>query len=324
MILFHFLGKFYAVYILFVKKKYFTTKKGKEYLQMYAESEVKLWFFKVHAKIKGIRLINKYVDTKKKSDTVFILGSGESINDLTKQDWNYIKEHNIIGLNYSFVHPIIPDYHLMEMIPLKEMQEFFCQSTKERYEDVDMFFQYKHIIKSGFKLKDYKHQKRAYAHVPHLFPTIYDDILEMYFLELKRKKNITFSELVHHNSHIGCAVMFAQILGYKNIVMLGVDLNGGDYFTNSKTQSKVFPQNQDYKKINELRDKYNQHTKDFKNNMHPTVNKNLLDNRGCVSMDTYFRVYNKTFLVNHNVKLFVNTNNSLLSKDLDIFDFKKD
>lgn len=324
MILFHFLGKFYAVYILFVKENIFITKKGKEYLQMYAESEVKLWFFKIHAKVKGFRLINKYVDTKKKSDTVFILGSGESINDLTKQDWNYIKEHNIIGLNYSFVHPIIPDYHLMEMIPLKEMQEFFCQSTKERYKDVDMFFQYKHIIKSGFKLKDYKHQKRAYAHVPHLFPTIYDDILEMYFLELKRKKNITFSELVHHNSHIGCAVMFAQILGYKNIVMLGIDLNGGDYFTNSKTQSKVFPQNQDYKKINELRDKYNQHTKDFKNNKHPTVNKNLLDDRGCVSMDAYFRTYNKTFLVNDNVKLFVNTNNSLLSKDLDVFDFKND
>ena len=141
MILFHLLGKFYAVYILFVKKNIFRTKKGKEYLQMYAESEVKLWFFKAHAKVKGFLLINKYVDTKKKSDTVFILGSGESINDLTKPDWDYIKEHNIIGLNYSFVHPIIPDYHLMEMIPLKEMQEFFCHNTKERYRDVDMFFQ---------------------------------------------------------------------------------------------------------------------------------------------------------------------------------------
>lgn len=322
MILFHLLGKFYAVYILFVKKNIFRTKKGKEYLQMYAESEVKLWFFKAHAKVKGFLLINKYVDTKKKSDTVFILGSGESINDLTKPDWDYIKEHNIIGLNYSFVHPIIPDYHLMEMIPLKEMQEFFCHNTKERYRDVDMFFLYKHIIKSGFKLKDYKHQKRAYIHVPHLFPTIYIDILEMYFLELKRKKNITFSELVHHNSHIGCAVMFAQILGYKNIVMLGIDLNGGDYFTNSKTQSKVFPLNSEYKIINELRSKHFDKTKEYKNLTHPTIDQNLMKNRGGVMMNKYFEIYNKVFFKDSDSKLFTGSIKSALSEHLPVFDFK--
>jgi hypothetical protein len=324
MILIHLLGKIYSYYILFAKKNIFKTKEGKEFLQMYAESEVKLWFFKTHAKFKGLRLINKYVDTKKKSDTVFILGSGESINDLKKQDWDYIKEHNIIGLNYSFVHPVIPDYHFMEMIPLKEMQEFFCKITREKYKDVDMFFQYKHILKSGFDLTKYEHDKRMYVHVPHLYPTIYNDILELYFLDLKKTKRIKFSHLVHHNSHIGCAVMFAQILGYKKIVMLGIDLNGGDYFTNSKILSEVFPQNQDYKKINELREEHNRHTKDFKNDKHPTVNKNLLNDRGCVSMDAYFRIYNKIILKDNNVKLFVNTEKSILSKDLDVFVFKND
>mgnify|MGYP006129497789 CR=1 FL=1 len=323
MILFRILGKLYSFYVLFTKQNIFKTKKGKEYLQMYAESEVKLWFFKVHAKIKGFRLINKYVDTKKRSNTVFILGSGESINDLSKSDWDYIKEHNIIGLNYSFVHPVIPDYHLMEMIPLKEMQEFFCDITADRYKDVDMFFQYKHVLKSGFDLKTYQHVNRMYAHIPHLYPTIYSDILELYFLDLKRRKNINLSELVHHNSHIGCAVMFAQILGYKNIVMLGIDLNGGDYFTNSKTKSKVFPLNSEYNIMNKLRAKHFDQTNEYKNSIHPTIDQNLMKNRGGVMMNEYFDVYNKVFFKGSDLKLFTGSVKSTLSKYLPVFEFQK-
>ena len=324
MILIQLLGKLYAFYLLLTKKHIFRSKQGKEYLQMYAESEVKLWLFKAHAKFKGFRLINKYVDTKKKSDTVFILGSGESINELQQQDWDYIKQHNIIGLNYSFVHPVIPDYHLMEMIPLKEMQEFFCKITSERYKDVDMFFQYKHVLKSKFNLKKYSNPDRMYVHVPHLYPTIYSEVLERYFLELKNPRKLDFSHLVHHNSHIGCAVMFAQTLGYKKIVMLGIDLNGGDYFSDSINESKVFPKNQDYTKINLLRTKHNNITNDFKDHKHPTVNKNLLDDRGCVPMDVYFKTYNKTILKSCGVGLFINSKNSLLSKDFEVFIFKDD
>ncbi|EGV42981.2 hypothetical protein BZARG_1637 [Bizionia argentinensis JUB59] len=301
----------------------FKTKKSKEYLQMYAESEIKLPLFRIHAKLKGYKSISTYVDSKKKSDTVFILGSGESINDLQKEDWDKIKKHNIIGLNYSFVHPVIPDYHLMEMIPLKEMQNFFCKVTEERYKEVDVFFQYKHILKSGFDIKDYVHKKRAYIHVPHLYPTIYDDILALYFLDIKKKRDINFSHLIHHNSHIGCAVMFAQILGYKNIVMLGIDLNGGDYFTNSKIKSEAFPLNNDYIEMNQLREKHNVNTKDFENNKHPTVNQKLLNNRGCVSMEVYFSLYNKIMLKDDKVKLYINTNKSILSEFLDVYDFDK-
>jgi hypothetical protein len=290
---------------------------------MYSESEIKLPFFKIHAKLKGHKSISKYVDLKKKSDTVFILGSGESINDLKKEDWEKIKKHNIIGLNYSFVHPVIPDYHLMEMIPLNEMQTFFCKITEERYKEVDIFFQYKHILKSAFDIKNYEHQKRVYVHVPHLCPTIYSDMLELYFLDLKKKSEINFSDLIHHNSHIGYAVMFAQILGYKNIVMLGIDLNGGDYFTNSKAISESFPDNREYIKINELREEHNKKTQDFKDNQHPTVNQKLLNNRGCVSMDDYFKSYDKIILKDINIKLFINTDKSILSKYLDVYDFNK-
>lgn len=320
MILIQLLGKIYSIYVFLTKKHIFKSKKGKEYLQMFAESEVKLWFFRAHAKLKGFRFVNKYVDTKKKSDTVFILGSGESINELQQQDWDYIKQQNIIGLNYSFVHPVIPDYHLMEMIPLKEMQDFFCEITSDRYKDVDMFFQYKHVLKSRFNLKNYNNPDRMYVHIPHLYPTVYKEVLEQYFLDVKK---LNFSYLVHHNSHIGCAVMFAQILGYEKIVMLGIDLNGGDYFTNSKSQSEVFPQNNEYRFMNELRNRHFENTKEYKDSIHPTVDQNLMKKRAGVTMNDYFDVYNKVFFKNSKSQLYTGSKKSSLSNTLPVFDFKK-
>ena len=98
---FKYLGKLYSIYLVRKKPKIFDSKKGVEFLQRYAESEVKLLFFRILAKLKGHRLIDNYTDQKKKSDTVFIVGSGESINDLSEKEWDIIKRHNIIGLNYS-------------------------------------------------------------------------------------------------------------------------------------------------------------------------------------------------------------------------------
>lgn len=320
-LIFKYLGIPYALYLAHKKPYIFKTEKGSEYLQKYAESEIKLLFFRSLAFLKGHRLIDNYIDRKKKSDTVFILGSGDSINELTSKDWELIKRNNIIGLNYSFVHPIVPDYHFMEMIPLAEMQDFFCTETGKRFSDVDMFFQYKHIIKSGFDLRNYKFKKRTYVHIPHLYPTIYPEILELYFKDSKAKHGLSLSHLIHHNSHIGCAVMFAQVLGYKKIVLLGIDLNGGEYFTNSKTKSKAYPDIDSYTRINSLRKKHFNLVNEYQNSKHPTVDEDLMRKRAGVSMNDYFKAYDNIYIQNSETKLYAGNKNSILSKHLPVYPF---
>jgi hypothetical protein len=317
------LGLFYGFFLRFSKRNIFGSSKGKAYLNYFAEAEVKNVFFKLHARFRGYKLIDNYKDSKKKSDTIFILGSGESINDLTSAQWDLIKSKNILGLNYSFVHDVIPDYHLMEMIPLKEMQDFFCEVTQKKYQDVDMFFQYKHVLKSDFNLKQYSHQQNILVHVPHLYPTIYPEVLELYFRNLLKKRKLELSDLVHHNSHIGCAVMFAQILGYKHIVMLGIDLNGGDYFTSSKLVSTAYPSNENYNKINALRTKHFESTQEYMNSIHPTIDEKLMKERGGLSMDEYFEIYSKVFFDNTNVTLYSGSNRSKLSEFLPVFKFEE-
>ena len=45
----------------------------------------------------------------KTSDTVFVLGSGWSINEITEQRWKVIGRHDTIALNFWLVHPFVPE-----------------------------------------------------------------------------------------------------------------------------------------------------------------------------------------------------------------------
>ena len=46
----------------------------------------------------------------KTSDRIYILGSGESILDISKQEWDEINSHNSIGFNHWYVHDFEPTF----------------------------------------------------------------------------------------------------------------------------------------------------------------------------------------------------------------------
>lgn len=53
--------------------------------------------------------------TYKTSDTLFVLGSGASINQITEEQWTKIARHNSIGFNFWPVHPFVPTYFMYEL-----------------------------------------------------------------------------------------------------------------------------------------------------------------------------------------------------------------
>ena len=56
----------------------------------------------------------------KKSDTIFILGSGSTINEINEKQWKNIKKHSTIGFNYFMFHNFIPDSYLIEPERIKD------------------------------------------------------------------------------------------------------------------------------------------------------------------------------------------------------------
>lgn len=61
----------------------------------------------------------------KRSDTVFILGSGWSINEITSERWDTIGRHDTIGFNFWPVHPFVPRIFVFENLCADIQQDLY-------------------------------------------------------------------------------------------------------------------------------------------------------------------------------------------------------
>ena len=56
------------------------------------------------------RLTEVDLHTYKRSDTLIVLGSGASINDISPERWKAIARHDSVGFNFWPIHPFVPTY----------------------------------------------------------------------------------------------------------------------------------------------------------------------------------------------------------------------
>ena len=82
------------------------------------------WHVKEHrtttrqaAKKAGVPMLDRLdLSTVKTSDTLFILGSGASINDISPEGWINIAKHDSVGFNFWPLHPFVPRMYFFESI----------------------------------------------------------------------------------------------------------------------------------------------------------------------------------------------------------------
>ncbi len=63
--------------------------------------------------LKG-RLLDETILDYKRSSTVFILGSGPSINDISKEQWEHIGRCDSVGFNFFMAHDFVPTFYLLQ------------------------------------------------------------------------------------------------------------------------------------------------------------------------------------------------------------------
>ena len=61
---------------------------------------------------KNKSLIKSNIFENKNSDTLFILGSGESINSI--KIWDKIRKHDSVGFNYFIFNDFVPNFYIFE------------------------------------------------------------------------------------------------------------------------------------------------------------------------------------------------------------------
>ena len=242
---------------------------------------------------------------KKKSDKLVILGCGSSINDVSNEEWAAIKAVDSIGVNYFYFHDFVPTAHFIELGKSEVAYECvhrYLLNNESRNEPV--FMQIRHLFNSGRVLKCKAERVSLYS--PVTMPTrninVINSYLQKYYFGNKR--------LIHHCSTLDCVVNFAVQAGYKEILLVGVDLSNSKYFwddhpSNDKYKDAVSACQEDYAAANWSLDKQS---------IHATADEELNKSMKCLSLIDYMGVLNNSAFKDLGIVISVANPNSLLTQ----------
>ena len=181
----------------------------------------------------------------KRSDILFILASGSSINEISLARWDAIARHDSIGFNFWPIHPFVPGMYLMEAIPKNSPQGMFeplCRIAHQRAKE------YTNVVKVVTELRNAMPGMRfagseewvgplyALRTIPVAARTESEFAYGLSYLRSKGvfdvvdRINIVFKQASTLSSLIALAIR----MQYRTIVLCGVDLNHSEYFYQDK------------------------------------------------------------------------------------------
>jgi hypothetical protein len=166
----------------------------------------------------------------RRSDTAFIFGSGASLNELTSDEWEDFERHDTIGFNWFVRQEFVRcDYQLIRGIPDTDLsRQVWEPQVREYFQlacDNPRFARTIYLVQTGFRATN-GNRAIGYRLLPASNPV---------FLWRTRTDRdaagASFTEgLTHGVSTLQETVNFAYVLGWRRIVLVGVDLYDRRYF----------------------------------------------------------------------------------------------
>lgn len=171
--------------------------------------------------------------SSRKSDRVFLFGSGASLNAITPEEWGHIAEHDTFGFSmFVYQQWVRTDYHMLrEMYVMRELErDFWLPYSQEfvHYFDTNPHFDNTILLaQSGWRSLTVN---RMLALGMFQKPR---RILRFRVKEGYQNSEPTFSlkeGIVHGSGSLTDAINLAVIGGWKHIILTGVDLYNACYF----------------------------------------------------------------------------------------------
>jgi len=169
----------------------------------------------------------------RKSDTLFIFGSGYSLNDLSKEEYQHIEQHQTMGFNWFVRQKYVRcDYFLIREI-IGDRADFMTGRWIEVLQEytnlmnTPQFANTVYVIQTGWK---------AFVTNRLLGLGLLKPGSAIYrFLSIGRGQWIPPSTnlrqgLVHGVCTLAECINFAMLIGFKKLVLVGVDLYDQRYF----------------------------------------------------------------------------------------------
>jgi hypothetical protein len=167
----------------------------------------------------------------RRSETVFVFGSGYSLNNITPSEWASIAEHDTVGFNefhrQSFVRT---DYHIAAEVD-------FIEPYAAGLRDNPLYASTVLVLQEGWSA--------VLGNTLVGRGMLRDGARVFRFRRRARGVNVppsrSFADgLVHGFGSIVDVVNFAYVMGWRNIVIAGVDLNDRRYFWLPPTEMRPY------------------------------------------------------------------------------------
>lgn len=204
------------------------------------------WYIdKLNKRSLGTPLNRSILTRMKSSDTVFILGSGSSINQISEAGWDVIDDHDSMGLNRWPIHDFVPTYLIFEMPSLNagremrrqywellEIKKADYEETRLILKDVDRFFHTSSVdavpdwLTTGLMLSPDIELPPLLGDSRERFRTVLRCIDERNYLAQDGR----IDQLFKKRGSVSYTLFLATILGYERIVLCGVDMVDSKYF----------------------------------------------------------------------------------------------
>jgi hypothetical protein len=207
------------------------TRQGASYYVRWLRTQILLW----RASRAGLRhvevLDEATLRARRRSDRVFIFGSGYSLNDLTPEDWRHFEKHDVFGFS-GFVHESWArvDFHLIR--GWDEMPESLDRADRTIREYAELIVGNPHFSETVFVVQG---ELRASFGNRLLADRLLPGGARVFRYHTARRLDDRPSPrlsagLSHGTGTLGDCVNLARLLGWKDIVLVGVDLYDSRYF----------------------------------------------------------------------------------------------
>lgn len=186
----------------------------------------------------------------KNSDTVFILGSGPSINQVSEAKWAHISNNDSIGLNKWPFHEFTPTFHVFEFprrkVSPNDNSHWYwdlLNYRKQSYSNMP-------IIMKDVSRRYYEIQPEAMPNwvceniylLPKIdLPSENIDSPSTWFNQIDNTNflNSDIKYIYQNNSSLMFLILLSIKMGYKSIVLCGVDLTQSGYFFQNEKYTNI-------------------------------------------------------------------------------------
>jgi hypothetical protein len=206
-----------------------------------------------HAGLPLLQTLNLY--DLRASDTLFVLGSASSINEISEDRWRAIGRHDSVGINFWPAHPFVPRFFHFENMTYDEQPAMYdalralLERRSEAYINTLKIVTEVNPIGPRQTVFELPEGMKRNLYVGFSVPVVArnEEELRAGIRYLRSIGAFTprgkVAWLFKYGGSVIAMMMLAAIMGYRRIVLCGVDLNMQDYFYHDRER---YPESADW------------------------------------------------------------------------------